>query len=70
MMFSIPEFLDWNLSEVEIENGVKVDDEGRDGFVFTSIYDARDENSWKTDFIDLNAFVQNAVYMIKRTQTD
>ena len=59
MMFSIPEFLDWNLSE-----------EGRDGFVFTSIYDARDENSWKTDFIDLNAFVQNAVYMIKRTQTD
>src|SRR5438132_12970038 len=35
----IPEIRDWNLSQVERERGVKVDDENRPPFAFTSLYD-------------------------------
>lgn len=53
---SIPEFKDLNLSKVEKERGIKVDDPGRTGFVGTSRYDKlRDEY----DFVDLDALIIN-----------
>lgn len=59
LLFSIPEFVELNLSHVEYEKGVSVDDENRTKFAFTSRYDKYDSESWKTDFIDLDAFVRN-----------
>lgn len=59
-LFSIPEFQELNLTQKEYENGISVDDESRPKFCFTSRYDVYDSESWKSDFIDLDAFVQNA----------
>lgn len=64
MMFSIPEFQEWNLSQIEYEKGISVDDENRSEFSFSSRYDVRDENFWKDDFIDLDAFVNNVCRVI------
>ena len=64
MLFSIPEFVEWNLSEIEIENGISVDDDNRPKFAFTSAYDIRDDDYWKSDFIDLDAFVNNVCRVI------
>lgn|SRR3990167_2301562 len=59
LLKSIPEFVDWNLSLLEIEKGVKVDDESRPNFGFVSRYDHETPDSWKSDFVDLDAFVNN-----------
>lgn len=59
LLFSIPEFEELNLSQVEYEKGVLVNDESRTKFSLTSRYDKYDSESWKTDFIDLDAFVRN-----------
>lgn len=59
LLFSIPEFEELNLSQVEYEKGVSVNDESRTKFVLTSRYEKHDSESWKTDFIDLDAFVRN-----------
>lgn len=65
MMFSIPEFLEWNLTQIEYEDGISVDDESRPKFCFVSGYDVIEEDDWKNDFIDLDAFVQNVCYKVK-----
>src|SRR6266700_6446382 len=52
----IPEIRDWNLSQVEYQNGVKVDDEKRDGFVFVSRYG---QPQPEHDFIDIDALKRN-----------
>lgn len=59
MMFSIPEFQELNLSQIEYENGVSVDDENRAKYSFVTRYDKYDSESWKSDFVDLDAFVRN-----------
>lgn len=61
LMFSIPEFEELNLSQLEYNNGVKVNDENRFKYSFSSAYDIYDKDSWKSDFIDLDAFVRNVV---------
>lgn len=58
---AIPEFVELNLSENEIERGVNVDDEDRRRFSFHSGYDVETEESVRDDFVDLDAFVQNVV---------
>jgi len=64
LLHAIPEFKEWNLSQIEYDNGVKVDDESRPQYNFTSAYDVRDESYWKNDFVDLDAFVNNVVRSI------
>ena len=60
----IPEIRDWNLSQVEIERGVKVDDETRPvGFAFASRYD---QPKPEYDFIDIDALKQNVTLSLKR----
>lgn len=61
LLHDIPEFKEWNLSQIEYDNGIKVDDENRPKYSFTSAYDVRDENYWKNDFVDLDAFINNVV---------
>lgn len=56
---SCPEFCDLNLSQNEYEKHISVDDESRPKFAFTSAYDAETENSWRYDFIDLDAAIRN-----------
>src|SRR6266571_9111605 len=58
----IPEIRDWNLSQVELERGVKVDDESRPAFIFTSRYD---QPKPEYDFIDIDALKQNITRSLK-----
>lgn len=58
-LFSIPEFEELNLSQNEYEAGIKVNDDSRAKYNFCSAYDVATEDSWKDDFIDLDAFVRN-----------
>lgn len=59
MLFSISAFHELNLSQIEFDNGVSVDDETRGEFAITTRYDVHDPETWKRDFIDLDAFVRN-----------
>jgi hypothetical protein len=61
LLHSVPEFKGWNLSKTEHDNGIKVEDEGRPQYRFTSRYDVRDENYWMNDIVDMDAFVNNVV---------
>ena len=63
LLFSIPEFQELNLSQIEYENGVSVDDESRSKYSFVTRYDKYDSESWKSDFVDLDAFVRNVERM-------
>ena len=63
LLFAIPEFRELNLSQIEYENGVSVDDESRGKYSFVTRYDKYNSESWKSDFIDLDAFVRNAERM-------
>lgn len=58
---SIPEIRALNLSMVEREAGIiDPDDTRRSGkYRVTTIYDKTDKDTWKTDFIDLDALVGN-----------
>lgn len=58
---SIPEIRALNLSMVEREAGiVDPDDTRRSGkYRVTTMYDKTDKDTWKTDFIDLDALVGN-----------
>lgn len=58
-LFSIPEFQELNFTQEEYEKGVSADDD-RPKFTFITRYDAYDSESWRKDFIDLDAFVRNA----------
>lgn len=68
LLMDIPEFRDLNLSYIEYESGVTVDDENRPKYDFVSRYDIEGPNSWKDDFIDLDAFIRNVVRNIRDEQ--
>lgn len=59
----VPEIGEWNLSEVEYRNGVKVDDEERATFVFVSRFGGP---SPEHDFIDLDALKGNVAYSLRK----
>ena len=59
ILSSISSFMELNLSQIEFEKGIKVDDEDRAKYAFTSRYDVETSESWKSDFIDLDAFTRN-----------
>jgi hypothetical protein len=63
LLKDIPEFLDWNLSENERMDGVKVDDKNRPAFNFVTRYTSIHEMD---DFIDIDAFIRNAVDLVIR----
>lgn len=69
LLKSIPEFEELNLSQIEYDNGVNVHDENREKYSFTSAYDVETPESWKDDFIDLDAFINNVVHEIFRLST-
>lgn len=64
MLMSIPEFKELNVSQKEYDAGITEAEE--DSFKFVSRYDVYDEESWYTDFIDLDAFIRNVVDGIYR----
>lgn len=73
LLFSIKEFEELNLSQIEFEKKVSVNDESRPKFSISTRYDKYDSESWKSDFIDLDAFIQNVIcnlYMLKESNTD
>lgn len=59
MLMAISEFVDLNLSQIEYEKNISVNDENRSKYSFCTRYDKYDSESWKTDFIDLDAFIRN-----------
>ena len=59
ILFSVPDFKELNLTQEEYELGISVDDEKRVEFRITTMHDVNDSESWKKDFVDLDAFVQN-----------
>jgi hypothetical protein len=59
----VPEILDWNLSQVEYQRGVKCDDESRPAFTFVSRYD---QPSPEDDFIDIDALKRNIAVSLER----
>lgn len=58
-LFSIQEFRELNLTQEEFERGVSVDDELRPRYSITTAFDVHNLESWRKDFVDLDAFVQN-----------
>lgn len=71
LLFSIPEFEELNLSLKEYEKGINVNDESGPKFNLYTAYDIKTEESWKDDFIDLDAFVNNVVHeLYKRREKD
>lgn len=60
LLMSIPEFKELNLSQNEFEKRIDVDDPSRPKFAFSSRYDKETSESWRRDFIDLDAFIRNA----------
>lgn len=65
---SIPEFEELNLSQIEYDKGVKVDDPDRGKYKFVTRYDKEDAGSWKKDFIDLDAYFQNVAHRLKQVR--
>ena len=65
MLMPILEFQELNLSQTEFEKGIKVDDENRAKFVFTTRYTTP---KWENDFVDLDAFISNLNYYFWVTQ--
>jgi hypothetical protein len=59
----VPEIRDWNLSQVERERGVKVDDESRPPFISASRYD---QPKPEYDFIDIDALKQNVTRSLEK----
>jgi len=58
LLMGIKEFVELNLSQNEVDNGVNIDDESRPKYTFTDRYS---KIPWKSDFIDLDAFIRNVV---------
>lgn len=63
MLFSIQEFKELNLTQNEYDRGGT---ESGCLAKFISRYTVIKEENWKDDFIDIDAFVQNVCYMLKR----
>ncbi len=59
MLKRCPEFCNLNLSQNEIDKNISVGDESRLKFAFTSAYDVETDDSWRDDFIDLDAAIRN-----------
>ena len=59
IVFSISEMVDLNLSHNEIIAGVGVNDANRPKYNFVTAYDIHGSESWKNDFVDLDALVGN-----------
>jgi len=59
IMMSIPEFVDLNLSQIEFDKKISVNDENRPKYAFYTRYDKNDSETWKRDFVDLDAFIRN-----------
>jgi hypothetical protein len=59
LLMGIPEFIELNLTQIEFEKNISVDDENRPKYAFTSRYDVETPDSWKHDFVDLDAFTRN-----------
>ena len=73
LLMTIPEFEELNLSQIEYEKGIDVNDDSRPKYSFTTRYDVETSESWKNDFIDLDAFIRNVyrrVLQIKDVETD
>lgn len=71
MLRGIEELCELNLSQVELEQGIKWNDPNRAGFKLVTRFDKHDSESWKTDFIDLDALIPNAISrMIWMTKED
>jgi hypothetical protein len=66
-LIAIPEFVDWNLSAAEKAAGVKVDDDRRSPFIFTSRFR---EPKVECDFIDLDALIRNICNSVERDQVE
>ena len=64
LLYKIPEFEELNLSQNEYDAGVKLNDESRGEFHFSSRYDVNTADSWRNDIVDLDAFVSNVVRML------
>ena len=62
VLFDCKDYQNLNLSYNEKEKGISVNDESRPLFCFSTRYDVYNENSWKDDFIDLDAVLQNFRY--------
>lgn len=58
-LFACKDYQNLNLSYNEKAQGISVDDESRPMFCFSTRYDVYNEDSWKDDFIDLDAVLQN-----------
>lgn len=65
LLMDIPEFVELNLSEIEFTKNISVDDKNRSKFSFVSAYDKASPDSWKRDFIDLDAFIRNVHYKLQ-----
>jgi hypothetical protein len=59
LLKGIPEFEELNLSQIEFDKHITVEDENRPKYKLTSRYDIETYESWKHDFIDLDAFIRN-----------
>ena len=64
----VPEYHELNVSRKLKEQGVHDGEPENMGFRFTSIYDVETQDSRYTDFIDLDALIQNICVEIDRLQ--
>lgn len=64
----VPEFFELNVSKALKDKGIKYGDSENKGVVFTSRYDKTGLNKRYTDFIDLDALIQNIVCEINSLQ--
>lgn len=60
-LFECKDYQNLNLTYNEREAGIDVNDENRPQFVFHTRYDVDTKESWKEDFIDLDAIIQNVM---------
>ena len=65
ILMNIQEFKELNLSQIEFDKKISVDNENRAKFSFNSIYDKYNSESWKYDFVGLDAFIRNVYLSLK-----
>jgi hypothetical protein len=58
-LISIPEFVDWNLSQSEKDRNISVDDPNRPKITIVTNFDIKDDRSWYNEYVDLDSFIQN-----------
>lgn len=60
ILYKIPEFAELNITQKEYDNGLRNPyDENRPKYHFVSSYDTEIKDSWRYDFVDLDAFIRN-----------